>query len=82
MFDYDAALANPAYSNGVFILGAGTYSISGALLQSVDGDLDSTIGGVRLSVSAIPEPTSGALMIAGLAAVAALARRRKSATRI
>jgi hypothetical protein len=82
VFDYDTALANPAYSNGVFILGAGTYSISGALLQSVDGDLDSTIGGVRLSVSAIPEPTNGALMIAGLAAVAALARRRKSATQI
>jgi len=82
VFDYDAALANPAYSNGVFILGAGTYSISGALLQSVDGDLDSTLGGVRLSVSPIPEPTNPALMIAGLAAVAALARRRKSATPI
>ena len=82
VFDYDDALANPAYSNGVFTLGAGTYSIGGALLQSVDGDLDATSGGLRLTVSSIPEPTSAALMFAGLAVVTALARRRKSATQI
>jgi hypothetical protein len=82
VFDANDALANPAYSNGQFTLGAGTYSIGGALLQSVDGDLDATSGAVRLSVSAIPEPANAVLMIAGLAAVAALARRRKSATRI
>ena len=82
VFDANDALANTAYSNGVFTLGAGTYSIGGALLQSVDGDLDATSGAVRLSVSAIPEPANATLMIAGLAAVAALARRRKSATQI
>ena len=82
VFDANDALANPAYSNGVFTLGAGTYSIGGVLLQSVDGDLDATSGAVRLSVSAIPEPANATLMIAGLAAVAALARRRKSATQI
>lgn len=81
VFDAGDALADPAYSRGVFALGAGTYSISGTLLQSVDGDLDATSGAVRLSVSAIPEPGSAALMLAGLAGVAALARRRQSANR-
>ena len=81
-FDFDKALANPAYSDGVFTLGAGTYSISGSLLQSVDGDLDSTNGAVRLSVSAIPEPSTSALMLGGFAGLALLARRRKSANTI
>lgn len=81
VFDANDALANPDYSRGVFALGAGTWSISGTLLQSVDGDLDATSGAVRLSVSAIPEPGNAALMLAGLAGVAALARRRQSATR-
>ena len=82
VFDCGDALANAAYSHGTFVLGAGSYSISGALLQSVDGDLDATSGGVRLSVSSIPEPANGALMVAGVAALAALARRRKSARQI
>ncbi len=81
-FDFDAALANPAYSHGVFTLGAGTYSISGWLLQSVLDDngaaLGSTDGGLRLSVSVVPEPTGAALLLGGLAALALLARRRKS----
>lgn len=82
VFDPEEALADPAYSRGMFTLGAGTYRIGGALLQSVDGDLDATSGALRLSVSPIPEPTNAALMIAGLAAAAALARRRQSAPRI
>ena len=81
VFDANEALANPAYSKGVFTLGAGIYGISGTLLQSVDGNLDATSGAVRLSVSTIPEPANAALMLAGLAGVAALARRRQSATR-
>jgi hypothetical protein len=85
-FDFDAALANPAYSQGVFKLGAGTYSIGGSLLQSVLDDsgaaLDATNGAVRLSVSAIPEPSSSALMLGGFAALALLARRRKSGNAI
>ena len=85
--DYAAALADPAYSHGVFTLGVGSYSISGALLQSVFDniggvDLDATAGGVRLTVSTIPEPSSTALMLGGLAAAALLARRRTSARSI
>jgi hypothetical protein len=81
VFDFDAAFADPAYSRGVFTLKAGTYSIGGSLLKSVldsGVDLDATNGAVRLSVSAIPEPSGTALMLGGLAAVALLARRRQS----
>ena len=77
--DFDAAWADPAFSRGVFTLGAGSYSISGALLQSVldaDGlDLDSTNGAVRLSV--VPESSSLAMMLAGLGAIGLFARRRQ-----
>ncbi len=81
-FDFDAALANPAYSHGVFTLGAGTYSVSGWLLQSVLDDtgaaLGATDGALRLSVSVVPEPTGAALLLGGLAAFALLARRRSN----
>jgi hypothetical protein len=82
-FDFDAALANPAYSHGTFTLGAGTYTIGGSLLQSVLDEngaaLDATNGALRLSVSAVPEPANTALLFAGAAVLGLLARRRKSA---
>lgn len=81
VFDFDAALADAAYSHGVFTLGAGTYAISGSLLQSVHddiagADLDATDGALRLTVSSVPEPSGIALSLGGLAALALLARRR------
>lgn len=76
--DFDAALADAAYSRGVFTLGPGSYSISGTLLQSVFGDEGATSGGLRLSVTAVPEPANAALMFAGAAGLALLARRRKA----
>ena len=80
-FDFDAALADPAYSRGLFTFGAGSYSIGGSLLQSVlDGgvDLDATNGAVRLSLTAVPEPAGTTLMLGGLAALALIARRRQA----
>ncbi|MEP6505311.1 MAG: PEP-CTERM sorting domain-containing protein [Betaproteobacteria bacterium] len=79
VFDFSAAYANPSFSNGVFTLGAGSYAISGSLLQSVFDDagfpLDATIGAVRLSV--VPEASSAALLLAGLGALGLFARRRQ-----
>lgn len=82
-YDYDAALQNSAFSRAVFTLGAGTYSISGALAQSLmidDGlgglsPLNATAGAVKLSVSAVPEPSTLALVIAALGVTRLVSRR-------
>jgi hypothetical protein len=77
--DFDAALADPAFSRGQFLLGAGTYSVIGMLDQSLllNGQpLNATLGGIRLSIAAIPEPDSLALLLAGLGLMAVVARRR------
>ena len=80
--DYDAAIANPSFSRGVFTLGAGSYSVSGVLTQSVFDDLgplNSTGGALKLAVtSAVPEPATLAAMVAVLAVVAGITRRRKA----
>ena len=82
--DFDAALADPAFSRGVFLLGAGSHRISGRLDQSVTLDgvaLNATVGAVRLTVAAVapavPEPAAYVLMLAGLGLIGALARRRR-----
>ncbi len=79
--DFEAALANSAFSRATFALDAGNYRISGALDQSVLLDstpLNATVGAVRLTVSAVPEPSTVAMMLAGLGMVASLVRRRRS----
>lgn len=78
--DFDAALADATFSRGVFQLGAGSYRIGGALAQSVGLDgiaLNATVGGLKLVVAPVPEPTTWALMAAGLGLLAAAARRRR-----
>ncbi|MCE4557149.1 PEP-CTERM sorting domain-containing protein [Roseateles cellulosilyticus] len=79
-FDPDAALANPAFSRGSFTLGAGTHAITGALFQSaidVDyGPLNATIGGLKLTVSPVPEPATAALLLIGLGLLLGALRRR------
>ena len=78
--DFDAALADLSFSRGVFTLGAGSYRISGRLDQSVRFDdgtpLNATFGGVRLTVSAVPEPASIAMLLAGFGLIGLLNRRR------
>jgi hypothetical protein len=79
--DADVAFADPSFSKATFTLVAGNYSINGVLDQSVlDAPgglpLNSTIGDVRLTVSAVPEPESVALMLVGFGLIAVALRRR------
>jgi hypothetical protein len=77
--DYDAAMADSSFSRGVFTLGAGTYSISGVLTQSLlaGGEpLNATGGGIKLGVSPVPEPSSAVLMLAALGVTFLVSRRR------
>jgi hypothetical protein len=80
-YDFDAAFADSSFSHAVFTLGAGSYRIGGLLDQSLlfDGQrLDATAGALRLSVAPIPEPSTYALLLAGLGVVGLLARRRRA----
>lgn len=71
-FDADEALAN-GFSRGTFTLGAGTHAIRGLLFASAT---DTTIGGIKLTVSPVPEPASYALLMIGLGLLLRTLRRR------
>ena len=76
--DFDAAFANHSrFSFAEVFLGAGSYSISGALLQSaVDGSnvpFNATVGGI--SVTAVPLPASGLLLLGASGVLGAIRRR-------
>lgn len=72
--DYDAAFADSRWSSASFILGAGTYQVSGTTLLSPFGS-----GGAALQLAPVPEPETYAMMGLGLAAVALARRRSKKA---
>ncbi len=67
-------LADPAYTRGICTLGNGGYSITGLLIaRSLDylgQALNSTVGGIRRSVSAVPEAATALSMLAGLSLLA------------
>lgn len=79
--DFDAAMASVGYSRATFSLPAGNYDISGVLGTSALDDsgaaINSTVGGVRLTVSPVPEPATWLSMVAGLGLVALRRRTRQ-----
>jgi hypothetical protein len=73
--NYDAAWGNPNYSKASYILGPGTYTLTGQLSAGALANglpIDATAGGVQL----VPEPGTWGMLVAGLIAVAGIARRR------
>lgn len=66
--DFDAALADARWSRGVYVLDAGSYSISGVLSRSAVDDsglpIDATVGAIR--VSTVPEPATWGLLMTGM----------------
>ena len=81
--DFDIALGNADYSRGFYVLGAGSYTVTGSLFSSAldefGAPLNSTSGGLKVevtSVSAVPLPAAAWLMLSGLGAMGLRLRRR------
>lgn len=72
-FSADQAIEAPSvWSQGQWLLDAGTYSFTGTAVASPFGG-----GAWGISALPIPEPGTWAMMLAGLFSVAAIARRRR-----
>jgi len=77
--DLDTAFADARFSRGSYLLSAGTHVISGRIISST-APLEfqyATTGGIMLTP--VPEPETAGILLAGMALVGALSRRRARA---
>lgn len=81
--NFDAALADSNYSNGIFTLGAGQHDITGLLFASASAGgvpFDATVGAVSLAptsgLTAVPVPGALGLFLAGSGLLGVFSRRR------
>lgn len=73
----DAALGNAAWSQGTWALGPGSYTFTG-----LPGDLPTGSAWMALSVTAVPEASSLAMLLAGLTSLPAIAHRRRQSRQL
>jgi hypothetical protein len=71
--DFDAAFASPKFSHAAYNLGAGTYDVTGTVVQSPYGGGGA---GIELSspVAGVPEPATWGMMILGFLGLGAALR--------
>lgn len=83
-FVYDLSTYNVSFGSVILgtdtVLGAGTYDA--AALNALTGDLNIFVGTGSITVAAVPEPSTYALGLLGLLAVAVATRRRALAVRL
>lgn len=70
IFDIATLLGDNRFSKGSWNLAAGSYTITGLAAESVGGGLG------YMSITAVPEPKSYAMLLAGLGLMGTIARRR------
>lgn len=76
--DFDAAFASSDFSSAVFTLGAGSYNISGSMIQLADGFFGGSAGIQISSTNPVPVPAAGLLLLTALGGIAGLRRRKKT----
>jgi hypothetical protein len=77
---YTASLGWSSTTVSAYNIGAGSHTLSFAGITTNAGDTSAFLDNVAMSVSAVPEADTYAMLLAGLGVVGFVARRRKAAS--